>query len=114
MLARSASSVSGQQEAIPLDPLDDRGLSPPRTTAPARKLAGRGGLRSPDQFGPSRVRETIRFIRGTPLEVTPYSRLVSRATTTSADSCLFATRVTTDGVSPALARATAYQTGLPG
>jgi len=66
MLARSASSVSGQQEAIPMDPLDDGGLSPPHTTAPARRPAGRGGLSIPDQFGPSRVRETIRVFRHTP------------------------------------------------
>jgi hypothetical protein len=49
-----------------MGPLDDRGLSPPRTTAPARKLAGRGGLRSPDQFGPSCVRETIRVFQHSP------------------------------------------------
>lgn len=60
MLTRSASSVFGQQEAISIGPLGDRGLSPPRTTAPAGRLAGRGGLCSPDQFGPSRMRETVR------------------------------------------------------
>jgi hypothetical protein len=114
MLPRSASSVSRQQKPIPMGPLDDRGLSPPRTTAPARRLAGRGGLRSPDQFGPSRVCETIRFIRRTPPEVDAYSRLVSRTTMTSADSSRLPARVATDGAGPALAHRTACRTGLPG
>ena len=58
------------------------------------------------------MRETIRFIQGSPLEVATYSRLVFRATTTSADSCPLAARVATSGASPVLARGTAYRTGL--
>lgn len=79
------------------------------------QLAGRRRRDAPDQFGPSRGRETLRFIRGTPLEMAAYSRLVTaRATTTSADSCPLPDRVATDGAADALARAAARRTGLPG
>lgn len=81
---------------------------------PLGELAGRGGLRSPDQFGPSCECETIRYFQRAPLEVDTYCRLVSRTTTTSADSCPLPARVTTVGVRPALAREAAYRTGLPG
>lgn len=61
------------------------------------QLEGSRGLRGPDQFGPSRVRETVRGFQRTPLEVDAYSRLVSRATTTAADSCEPAATVASEG-----------------
>jgi len=53
MLARSASSVSRPQEATLAGPLDDSGLSPPHTAAPA-KPAGRAVLLTCDPFASKR------------------------------------------------------------
>ena len=76
-----------------------------------RRRQGRRGLRGPNQFGPSRLRETFRSIRRRAWAPAAYSRLVSGTTTTSADPCPLPGDVSASGA-PRTSRG-AWRAGLP-